>query len=419
MNHSIAPPAPRWSLPTTVALLTLAIVIGSCSGSPPCSSEPEPTERPGESSTEEPQAPAEPTQEEREAAFSTGIQSILSASEAARKQARGEWEEMVSTAMDPSQPLPALVRRSLEAIEYDPHPESLTRGNHYWVSNEDNHYLFRDALDDQGGIFIGVGTDQNYLMAAWAKSSILIPMDFDEEIRNVHHLYEVMFSRAETPSEFIDLWASNRSDEMYAALEEKYGEGQRYDELESAYDTAAQTIHWRLRTTASTYEELDIPTFLTDQEQYDFIRNLWERGRVIPVRGDLTGDVTLVDIATTLEELDLHTGVIYTSNAEQYFDFIPSFRRNIAVQPFDEESLLLRTRPASAFGLADGGDYHYNVQPAQNFSDWMTYSRIPNSWNLLMRHREDSDVKGLSYIREEPEHADDPPELAEIPGADQ
>ena len=48
-----------------------------------------------------------------------------------------------------------------------------------------------------------------------------------------------------------------------------------------------------------------IPTFLTDQSHYDFIRNLWAQGRVFAIRGDLTADVTMLDLAYAIERSGL------------------------------------------------------------------------------------------------------------------
>ena len=47
------------------------------------------------------------------------------------------------------------------------------------VGNEDHLDLFRPAVKDKGGLYIGVGTDQNYLLGAWARAEALVLMDFD------------------------------------------------------------------------------------------------------------------------------------------------------------------------------------------------------------------------------------------------
>ena len=49
---------------------------------------------------------------------------------------------------------------------------------------------------------------------------------------------------------------------------------------------------------------LKMPTFLDDQEQYDHIRSLWATGRVLAIRGDLTADQTMLDLAEAFETVE-------------------------------------------------------------------------------------------------------------------
>ena len=402
-------------------VFVLVLIVSSCANSPTCGDSCTTETAPGTSTQapiqSQPESPQQPTPEERSATTAEAhkhLQHAVSVADESTVEAAHRWRESIrAQAIDPEQPLPDPVRRALADIEFDPPPESLTRDTHYWVSNEDHHYLFRPTIDGHGGIYLGVGTDQNYLMGAWAKSPILLLMDFDEQIRNVHHLYGIIFQHVDSPQEFIDQWAQSGVDEIHSWLAKAYDEP-RLGELENTLDIARQTIHWRLRTTANAYREREIPTFLTDQDQYDFVRDLWKHDRVFPIRGDLTADTTMVDIAETLRDLDLNLGLMYPSNAEQYFDFTPNYRRNIAIQPFDDTSLVLRTRSIRKLGYPEDGDYHYNIHDAQNFADWMKRSRIKNSARLLLIYNEQSETDGLSFINHEPEHTDPPPEVADI-----
>lgn len=317
--------------------------------------------------------------------------------------------------LDPETPLPAHARERLRDVEFDPHPEELTRDSHYWVSNEDHHDVFREPIEGHGGVYLGVGTDQNYLMAAWAESPILLLVDFDEEIRNIHHVYGVIFSRAEDPESFIEAWSSERADDVRAWLAEEYPDDERRAALERAFRVARATIYARLRRVAADYEERGVPAFVTDRDQYAFVRGLWRNGRVVPLRGDLTGDRTMVDIARALEDLDLRLGLLYTSNAEQYFEFSPAYRRNITHLPLAEDGYLLRTRPMRRLGYAGEDDYHYNLQNLWNFAAWLEQSRLPGAGALLVRHREPTEAEGLSRIRAAPPLGEPAPEVADAP----
>ena len=63
-----------------------------------------------------------------------------------------------------------------------------------------------------------------------------------------------------------------------------------------------------------------IPTFLTDETQYNRIRQLWLNHRVIPICGDLTGNKSMIDIAKALRDSGLKLTILYPSNAEHYFE---------------------------------------------------------------------------------------------------
>ena len=93
-------------------------------------------------------------------------------------------------------------------LERDPRPKSITRNAHYVISNENHHHLFEPALSKlKGGVVAGVGSDQMYLFAGWAKPEALVPMDFDQVIVDLHYVYGAMFRKAETPAELIALWS--------------------------------------------------------------------------------------------------------------------------------------------------------------------------------------------------------------------
>lgn len=331
------------------------------------------------------------------------------------EDAESEGPTAVQRALDPAVSLPDEFERALSDIEFDPRNRDITRDSHYWVSNERHHHLYRSQIRGQGGVLMGVGTDQNYLFAGWAKSPILLLVDFDAQIQNVHRIYELVFERNDDPESFIQQFRESNVDEIRAWIREAYDDEKRVEELDQVLEYASDSIFYRLRTTAEQYEEAEIPTFLTSRKQYEFVRGLWERDRVFPIRGDLTGDDAMLDIAETLESLGLSIGLLYVSNAEQYFEFSPAYRRNIVVQPFDDDSLVLRTRPMEALGVPEEGKYHYNVQPARNFAGWLRHNRVEKVSHLMLWYREDAEeTEGFSIIEKRPLRSDPRPEIAEV-----
>jgi hypothetical protein len=137
------------------------------------------------------------------------------------------------------------------------------------------------------------------------------------------------------------------------------------------------------------YAGLGIPCFLTDAGQYAKVRTLWQEGRVIAIRGDLTATSAMLTAASAMRKLGVPLRTLYLSNAEKYFDYGPNFRANIIAQPFDEKSLILRTRHSPRMGAVEGDVYHYNTQTGANFVAWMTDSTIQTSFALLKRRVEE------------------------------
>ncbi|MCP4676354.1 MAG: hypothetical protein GY854_12745 [Deltaproteobacteria bacterium] len=283
------------------------------------------------------------------------------------------------------EPIPDSWKETFAALRPDPRPEKLTRNSHYWISDEKRHDLFQSAIADSGGVFIGLGTDQNYLMAAWARPEILILLDFDQMVVNLHYAFRVLFLNAETPAEFVDMWSFERYEEVrdkikqaYADRDKKFRRG-----VLQAFKVARRLVHARLRLIIKTYGKRGIPTFLSDKDQYQYIVRLFETGRVFPIRGDLTASNTVSDVAAAVKKLGLSIGTLYLSNAEQYFKYNGnSFRQNMLALPLDEKSVVIRTAGTRSKWSADGL-YEYIVQSGSNFHVWIGHPKTYTVWAIV------------------------------------
>ena len=160
---------------------------------------------------------------------------------------------------------------------------------------------------------------------------------------------------------------------------------------------AGNIISARLGQVKRRYAKLGIPCFLTDAAQYAKVRTLWQEGRVVALRGDLTATSAMLTAAAAMRKLGVPLRTLYLSNAEKYFDYSPDFRANIIAQPFDDKSLILRTRHSPRMGAVEGDVYHYNTQTGANFVAWMRDSTIPTSFALLKRRVEET-PPGKSHI---------------------
>lgn len=308
-------------------------------------------------------------------------------------------------------PLADPLRAAFLAIREDPAPPELTRNSHYWISNEHSHHLWRERLQGIGGAYLGVGSDQNYLLAAWARSELLVLMDFDAAIGDLHKVYKVAFAAAEDPATFLALWGKTKEAELRGLVEAAYTEEEERKRVTRALKVARALVYSRLSRTQRDYSKRGVPTFLTDQADYDHVRKLWANGWVFPVRGDLTGNATLVDVAAALEQADLKLGVLYMSNAEQYFDYGPEFRRNMLKLPIKDEAMVVRTLGWKGPGFVEGETYHYTIQPARKFAAWMRESRIV-SLGRMLHHKTPSAVAGYSTLDADPVTSKKPPDIA-------
>lgn len=297
-------------------------------------------------------------------------------------------------------PLSAEAAAAFAAVREDPPPPEIVRNSHYWVSNEYRHDLFRETISGVGGILLGVGTDQNYLMAGWARSELVVLMDFDSAIPRLHRVYGLAFKVSRTPADFLAFWEADKVKDVADHLRATYGEEKEGDRMVQAWRTAQPLVRARLKKTLRDYQKRGVASFLDDAEQYRHVRDLWRTGRVFALRGDLTASQTMVDLGAAAQKAGLAFRVIYMSNAPQYFDFDAQFRTNVAALPVDEKSWYVHTLTRGKYGYADGF-YHYNVQPGINFRQWMAETKLKKLTQIL-KHRTVQPIEGFSVMEKLP-----------------
>jgi hypothetical protein len=269
----------------------------------------------------------------------------------------------------PAASLDAVVAE-LRALTPDPAPEHTTNDVHYLISNERRHDLFRPDLDDLGGVMLGVGSDQSYVMAAWSHTELLVIVDFDQKVVDLHAIHGALMGAAPTVEELRRLWSDEGADDARAVLERAFDEPARRQLLLDLYDEAREAVDGRLRRLARRYEELGVHSYLDTPEQYRFIADLHAHGRVVALRGDFIVDGLLREIARVLTEHQQRVKVLYLSNIEQYFTYRRPFRDNMLALPFDDDTLVLRTLPARPAG------FQYILQSGDDFRTWIRKRKV-------------------------------------------
>lgn len=262
-------------------------------------------------------------------------------------------------------------RAVLQQVRPDPAPPELVRSSHYVVSNEDRPHLFRPTIDDVGGALIGVGTDQLYMYAGWARPTLIIPMDFDQVVVDLHRIYGLFFMVADTPDDFIAMWSPKRREKSSVLIEGAATSAEDRKALLRAFSHGQTAVFARLRRLRRQGQKAKIPSFVTDQEVYSYLSGLFRAGRVHMLRGDLTvPDGAMAGVGRALRKLKVPVSLLYLSNAEQYFDFTPAYRTNIASLEFASNAQVLRTFPNGK-----EGDYTYMTQTPDDFRAWLAQEK--------------------------------------------
>jgi hypothetical protein len=287
----------------------------------------------------------------------------------------------------------------------DPAPPELVRDTHYWISNEDHLELFHDEVKDKGGLYLGVGSDQNYLMAAWARAEVLVLMDFDQSIVDLHRVYRLLFRAAETPGDFLRLWRPESRAEVRRLIQEGASNRLERAGMLRAFGTARGAVERRLNRVVEQMAKASLPCFLVDAAEYAHLRRLYQEDKVFMVRGDLTARRTVSAIGRAAEQAGLKVGVLYLSNAEQYFLYDAKYRSNIRALPLDEHSVVVRTSGQRGVTHVKGTYYHYNTQSGSSFVAWLADVKTRDVRRMLRYAPDTGKARGLSRLDTGPAEA--------------
>lgn len=274
-------------------------------------------------------------------------------------------------------PLSDELRTALASIRPDPPPRAITRQRHYFTSNEAHPHLYRDVVAGLGGLHVGVGAEQNYLFAGWAKSDIVVCLDFDQWIVDLHEVYGLLFDRAESAEEFVALWAYKRRKDVDGWAKARWPKHEDRWRKTRAYGAARAEVEKRLSDLQRRHRALGVASFVSDDDQFRWVKSLWRAGRVLAVRGDLTQDRAMADLSAFAKRAGVPVRSVYLSNAEDYFRFSSGkYRDNVLGLPFDEKSVVLRTKPRH------GDHYEYLHQRGLGFQAWLRAGRVDGMCEL-------------------------------------
>ncbi len=277
--------------------------------------------------------------------------------------------------------------------------EKRLEGRHYVTCDEWYLHKFADKIRGLGGGYAGVGTDQAYLFLGWQRPHLAWLFDYDPWVVYIHHAYGVFFREAETIEQFLAFWTKDNRKSSIALLKEKLADHPNMKIVVTVFKHNRSTIDRRLSRVIRKLAKEDVTSYLSDPEEYAFVRNLILAGRVRPMVGDLLGKKGLLGLAASARALAVPLRVLYVSNAEGYWKYNTEYRINIIGQYFDDKSLFLRTVAAKW----TNGDYRYNIQKAFNFQEWLKHDWVTSYRQIVPRTK----LKGkgdipLTYVDKDP-----------------
>ena len=268
------------------------------------------------------------------------------------------------------------------------------------ISNETSYLQVSETLSAEvpkGGVYLGVGPDQNFTYIAQLRPRWAFILDVRRQNMLEHLLFNALFAEANDPYQYLcrlfsrpcptktpaetgsgiegtlrALEAVAPSEAAFAAnlkAAQRHVEGrlgvaltlQDRADLESVYRAFFdEQLDIRFRThrrpwagNHPSYATLLVERspggrfghFLASAEAYGVVRDLERSGHVVPVVGDFAGPQALRAIGHLLRERDEHVSVFYLSNVEFYLlrnDALDRFAANLKELPLGPDSLFIR-----------------------------------------------------------------------------
>jgi hypothetical protein len=308
------------------------------------------------------------------------------------------------------------------------------------ISNEDG---FQDVVPEltasvrAGGIYLGVGPDQNFTYILASRSKAAFITDVRRGNQHLHLLYKALFELSADRADFLahlfgrrrpagvgpsssvsELLLAYRRVAPERALQEQTARavadrltGAGRFPLRKADVPAIAAIHAAfvaagpdLRFVSSrggnwypTFMDLQTATdrrglahgYLATEAQYNRLRDLQRANMVVPIVGNFGGTHALREIGRHLKANGETVSVFYTSNVERYLfrdGLWDDFAANLEALPIDESSTLIR----SCFDSCSSAGDSRAVTLMDSMRDLLaavSAGRVQSYWDVLSRSR--------------------------------
>jgi hypothetical protein len=269
------------------------------------------------------------------------------------------------------------------------------------ISNEESYLQITTQLakvGTHGGVYVGVGPDQNFSYVALIRPSIAFMLDIRRDNLLEHLLFKSLFVLSRNRTEFlcrlfgkrvppdVEKWTGRQVGPIIAYLDRaatdsgavaetrrasneritSFGvpldahdramiDRYRGEFIADGLDTRYSSIGRNNRMDYPTFRQLMLATdrngraasYLAEEEPFQFVRSMEARDLIVPVVGNVAGDRAVKAIGQYATEHHLAISAFYLSNVEQYLlgrdGGFEEWARNVVALPRDSASVIIRS----------------------------------------------------------------------------
>ena len=320
-------------------------------------------------------------------------------------------------------------------------PEGIFRSDNL-VSNEDTFQVVLPELQrtvKPGGVYVGVGPDQNFTYIAALKPAVVFIPDIRRGNLHMHLMYKALMELSPDRVSFLSrlfsrkrpegLASSSTSVQIFQAFEQSQASRSMFDEtlaevlthlrkvrgfqlsesdmagieyILSNFYSAGPFLQYSSspvgRSRYPSFAELQIATdgagvaraYLASEENYRVVRTLQQNNLIVPAVGNFGGARTLKAIGAWVKARGARVTTFYTSNVEQYLfqDRIwDAFAANVASMPLDESSTLVRSCFNSCINTSSSSRVVMLLDSIQDMVQAHQSGLISSYYDILSRRR--------------------------------
>jgi hypothetical protein len=250
----------------------------------------------------------------------------------------------------------------------------------------------------RGGLYLGVGPDQNFSYVALVRPSLALMIDIRRDNLLEHLLFKSYFVVARNRLEYlclllgkpvpadVDRWSARPTSELLAyiartptdsavvratrvasnariagfrvpldARDRQTIDAYRAEFVESGLDTRYSSLGRNNRMDYPSFGQLARATdragrevgYLGSEDAFQFVRSMQLRDRIVPIVGNVAGNQAMRAIAQYARENRLVVSAFYLSNVEQYLiqrdQGFDRYATNVNALPHDASSVIIRS----------------------------------------------------------------------------